>query len=177
MRNFASLYVKRSEHFLGAFFVVAGSAAVIQAVRIFTTAEGDITKINVTPGIVLAGFWILTFLGTFVYIVRVGIKANRQILYHQNAIVRHLRRWNGELEFFRLNPNHCTETLKKGERVSQALFTLSKELGNESQTLMIRIMGFPVDKKMLSAVFTLFGSLFAAVLQLLFLKTTGVSLD
>jgi hypothetical protein len=173
VRNFASLYVKRSEHFLGAFFVVAGSAAVIQAVRIFTAHEGDVTKIKVTPGIVLAGFWILTFLAAFVYIVRVGIKANRQILYHQNAIVRHLRRWNGELEFFRLHPNHCTATLQKGERVSQAFFTLSKELGNESQTLMIRIMGFPVDKKMLSAVFTLFGSLFAAVLQLLFLKTTG----
>ena len=97
-----------------------------------------------------------------------------QILYHQNALVRHNRRWNGELEFFRLRPNHCTLTLQKGERVSQALLMLSKELGNETQTLMIRIMGIPVDKKMLSAVFTLFGGLIAAVLQMLLLKAASL---
>ena len=86
--------------------MVAGFAALIQASRIFSAIDGNSIEIDITPGLILAGFWVLTFLASFVYIVIIGIRSNRQILYHQNAIVRHQRRWNGELEFFRLRPNH-----------------------------------------------------------------------
>ena len=178
VRNFAALYERRAEHFLGAFFLVVGFGAVFQTIRILNETNGDVSKFRVTPGIVFASFWVLLFLGSFVYIVRAGMLANRQIKYHQNAILRHLRKYRGELEFYRSrecrnSPDDQDQHLVQGERVAMALHSLSKELENEAETFMVRILTVPVDKKMLSAVFTIFGSFAAALGQVVAFKLYG----
>ena len=53
--------------------------------------------------------------------------------------------------------------------VADAFVAIEKELKSESEVDMLRILSFPVDKKMLGAIFTLLGTVGATVGQILLL--------
>ena len=174
-RNFGIEYVARCEHFLGAFFVIIASAGLYQTIRIFVGLSEETITIKVTTGNVLLAFWLISFLGAFVVIVLSGIRANKQLLLQRNAILRHVRRYKGELEFNRKNilQNYQQQggekAIAEAERVADAFVAIEKELKSESEVDMLRILSFPVDKKMLGAIFTLLGTVGATVGQILLL--------
>ena len=108
-------------------------------------------------------------------IVLSGIRANKQLLLQRNAILRHVRRYKGELEFNRKNilQNYQQQggekAIAEAERVADAFVAIEQELKSESEVDMLRILSFPVDKKMLGAIFTLLGTVGATVGQILLL--------
>ena len=159
----------------GAFFVIIASAGLYQTIRIFVGLSEETITIKVTTGNVLLAFWLISFLGAFVVIVLSGIRANKQLLLQRNAILRHVRRYKGELEFNRKNilQNYQQQggekAIAEAERVADAFVAIEKELKSESEVDMLRILSFPVDKKMLGAIFTLLGTVGATVGQILLL--------